>query len=268
MIQYICETCGTWHAASERPPERCAICEDDRQYVGWDGQRWTTHEALLAAHDARIEEAAGLLAVGASPEFAIDQRALLLPTDAGNILWEALPIVSPEAVRAIEAHGGADRIIISHPHFYSGMGAWSDALGGVPILLHEADRRWVQAPHPAIEYWSGDALRLSSAVTLVRTGGHFPGSTALHWADGPRAGGALFAGDSPQVTMDRRHVCFMHSYPNLTPMRTSDVRAMRERLAPYRYEDVFGYTFDRDIVGAGRAAVDASFSRHLDAVKA
>ena len=95
MNQFICETCGTWHAAAERPPERCVICDDDRQYVGWEGQRWTTHEALLAAHGPRIEEVAGLLALGTSPAYAIDQRALLLPTDAGNILWEALPIVSP-----------------------------------------------------------------------------------------------------------------------------------------------------------------------------
>jgi hypothetical protein len=242
------------------------VCLDDRQYVGWSGQTWTTHDDLLRTHAQRIEDEEGLLGFGMTPEFAIDQRAFLLPTDAGNILWETVPLVTPEAVAAIEARGGVDRIAISHPHFYASMGEWSDALGGVPILLHEADREWVQRPHASIEWWSGDELALSDSVTLIRTGGHFRGSTALHWADGPRPGGALFSGDAPQVVMDRRHVSFMYSYPNLIPMRTRDVVALRERLAGREFQDVFGYTWGRVIRGGGRAAVDASFERYLAAV--
>lgn len=265
--KHICETCGTQHAASERAPATCRVCADERQYVGWQGQTWTTHEQLVQAHAQRIEEQDGLLGFGMTPGFAIDQRALVLPTDAGNILWETVPIVTSEAVRAIEARGGVDRIAISHPHFYASMGEWSDALGGVPIMLHEADREWIARPHPRIELWSGDELALSDEVTLIRTGGHFRGSTALHWATGPRPGGALFAGDVPQVVMDRRHVSFMYSYPNLIPMRTRDVVALRERLSSYAFEDVFGYTWGRDIRGRGRAAVDDSFERYLAAVR-
>lgn len=267
MTKYICETCGTQHGDSKEAPSHCAICEDERQYVGWDGQRWSTHEALRQSHVQRIEEENGLLAFGVSPAFAIDQRAFLLPTDAGNILWESLSVVTEEAVDAIRACGGVDRIVVSHPHFYAAMGEWSDALGGVPITIHEADRQWVQRPHTAIELWSGDELALSDNVTLVRCGGHFAGSTALHWAGGPRRGGALFSGDALQVAVDRRHVSFMYSYPNLVPMRTSDVITMRDRLAKYDFEDVFGYTWGRNIIGGGREAVDVSFARHLAAVK-
>ncbi len=263
---YICRTCGTQFAATRRPPDECPICLDDRQYVGWPGQAWTTHDELAKAHAQRIEYEEGVLGLGMEPGFAIDQRALLLPTDAGNILWETVPLVTSEAVDALRAQGGVDRIVISHPHFYASMGQWSEALGDVPILLHEADREWIQRPLAAIELWSGDELRLSDAVTLIRTGGHFPGSTALHWADGPRSGGALFSGDSPQVVMDRRHVSFMYSYPNLIPMRTRDVLAMQRRLAPYDFADVFGYTWGRVIVGGGRAAFDASLRRYLAAV--
>ena len=100
--------------------------------------------------------------------------SLLVPTGNGNILWECLSAVTREAVAAIQAKGGIERIIISHPHFYAAMGEWSDALGGVPILLHEADRQWIQRPHPAIEHWSGDedvlkVIRrvLGAADTLV-----------------------------------------------------------------------------------------------------
>lgn len=66
--------------------------------------------------------------------------------------------------------------------------------------------------------------------------------------------------------MDRRHVSFMYSYPNLIPMHPGDVVAMRERLAGYEFEDVYGYTWGRNILGGGRAAVDRSFERYLSAV--
>lgn len=266
MTKHICETCGTQHADSDHAPANCAVCDDERQYVGWAGQRWTTHEALGEAHEQRIEDDDGLLGFGLTPAFAIDQRALLLPTDAGNIMWESLPLVTDEAVAAIKARGGLDRIIISHPHFYASMGEWSDAFGGVPILIHEADRKWVQRPHPSIDFWSGEELAISDSVTLMRAGGHFAGSTVLHWADGPRPGGALFSGDALQVVLTRRHVSFMYSYPNLIPMRTSDVVAMRDKLAKYDFEDVYGYTWGRNIIGGGREAVDASYERYLAAV--
>lgn len=266
MPCHICETCGTQYAETSTPPASCPVCEDDRQYVGWEGQRWTTHDALAASRRLRIEDDAGLLGIGL-PDFAIPQRALLLPTDAGNLLWECVSLVTDEAVDALRSRGGVDLIAISHPHFYSSMVEWSEALGGVPILLHAADKAWVQRASPRIEFWEGDVRPLSPDVTLLRCGGHFPGSTALHWRRGPR-GAALFPGDALQVVFDRRHVTFMYSYPNYVPMRSSDVRAMRERLAGYDFEDVYGYTWNRNILGNGRAAVDASFARHLAAVEA
>ncbi len=267
MTPYICRTCGTQHTPSERPPARCRICEDERQYVGWEGQAWTTVEDLALHHRVVEEEDTGMLSLGMRPGFAIDQRSLLLETDAGNLLWEALPLVTDEAVAAVRARGGAERIVICHPHFHASMVAGREVRGGIQILLHEATRPWVQRPDPRIEFWAGDQLSLSTAVTLIRTGGHFEGSTALHWSDGPRPGGALFSGDVPQVVMDRRSVSFMYSYPNLIPMRTRHVLALRERLSRFDYQDVFGYAKGREIRGEARAAVDASFDRYLAMVR-
>lgn len=195
--------------------------------------------------------------------FAIPQRSLLLATEAGNLLWESLSLVTEAAVQLLREHGGVDRIIISHPHFYASMVEWSEALGGVPVLLHAADRSWVRRPARCIEYWHGDTLALGNGVTLVRTGGHFPGSTVLHWATGPRGRGALFVGDSPQVAQDRRGVGFMYSYPNYLPLPAADVRAMRERLAPFDYDDAYGFSWGRNILGGARAALEASFDRYL-----
>lgn len=268
MPTHVCETCGTQYADSTQPPARCAICEDERQYVGWSGQRWTTLQSLASGHKNRIEEEEGLTAFGITPAFGIDQRAFLLQTDAGNILWESLSLVTSAAVDVIRSRGGVRYIIVSHPHFYASMAEWSEAFDGAPILLNELDREWVQRPHPSIQLWSGDKLTLSGDVTLVRCGGHFPGSTALHWKGKGRPRGALFSGDALQVTFDRRHVSFMYSYPNFLPMRTSDVREMRRRIAEYDFDDVFGYTWGRNIIGGGRQAVDQSYDRYLSKVTA
>ncbi len=264
----ICETCGTQYDAHGASRERCAICADERQYVGWAGQRWTTLETLASTHAVRIESDHGLPGIGVSPAFAIDQRALLLLTERLGIMWECVSLVTRDAVDRIRSMGGVDLIVISHPHFYSSMVEWSDALGGVPVLLHEADRQWIGRGSGRIQLWSGDELELSKGVTLIRCGGQFAGSTALHWQDERRRAGALFPGDALQVVADRRHVTFMYSYPNYIPLHPQAVLNMRARLAKFQFSDVFGYTWGRNIIGEGRAGVDRSFERYLRAVGA
>ena len=44
--KYLCVTCGTQYPESANPPEHCPICEDERQYVGPDGQQWTTLDQI------------------------------------------------------------------------------------------------------------------------------------------------------------------------------------------------------------------------------
>ncbi|MBY0572290.1 MAG: hypothetical protein K2P84_01300 [Undibacterium sp.] len=259
----ICATCGTQFELHESAPSSCPICEDERQYVGWQGQTWTTHSKLASQYQLRLEDDAGVLSIALTPDFAINQRAMFLPTDAGNILWECVSLVNDQALQALKALGGVDKIIISHPHFYSAMVEWSDALGGVPILLHQADKQWVPRSAKQIQFWSGDEYALSDRVTLLRCGGHFPGSTALHWRDGPRPGGALFPGDAIQVVMDRRHATFMYSYPNYIPMKRSDILRMQALLEKYPFDDVFGFTHQRNIIGDAKNAVNLSFERFL-----
>ncbi|OJX16707.1 MAG: MBL fold metallo-hydrolase [Devosia sp. 67-54] len=263
MNCFICTSCGTQFANSSTPPAHCPICDDDRQFNAGHMQEWTTHDALSRSHRLRIEDDDGVLGFGITPNFAIPQRALLLPTDGGNILWECVSLVTDEVVSALNARGGVDLITVSHPHFYSSMVEWSEALGGVPILLHEADREWMQRPSARISFWSGDTQELSAGVTLLRAGGHFPGSTVLHWKDGPRAGGALFAGDAPFIPADRRRFTFLYSAPNYVPMPSREIRRMRELLNGYDFADAYGFTWGRNLIGNARAILDASFDRHL-----
>ena len=72
MAAWICRTCGVQHAETDRPPEVCAICADERQYVGWEGQRWTTMAELAAERTTVLrEEEPNLLGIGLEPSFAI-----------------------------------------------------------------------------------------------------------------------------------------------------------------------------------------------------
>ena len=113
----ICATCGVQYPA---PREDCPICLDERQYVGWDGQRWTSLAELAAAgHRGSIrQEGPGVLGVGTDPPTAIGQRALLVMTPAGNVLWDMISYLDDDLAARIRALGGIRAIAISHPHFY------------------------------------------------------------------------------------------------------------------------------------------------------
>ena len=267
MESFICETCGTQFAPSRLPPAVCPICADERQYVGWNGQRWLTMAELACSHRVRMEEDAGLLGIGTAPSFAINQRALVLPAASLRMLWECTSLATPEAAQQLR-QTGIDLIAISHPHFYTAMAEWSEALGDVPVYLHADDAEWIQRRPKRLELWTGDRLRLADGVTLIRCGGHFPGSTVLHWRDAQRPEGALFPGDALQVVQNRRSVSFMYSYPNLIPLQPHAVRTIEARLAGYEFRDVYGFTWGRNILGGGREAVDASFARYLAAAAA
>jgi glyoxylase-like metal-dependent hydrolase (beta-lactamase superfamily II) len=265
-VAFICETCGTQFEPSRAAPARCPVCEDERQYVGWSGQRWTSMAQLARGHRIELADEDGVTTLRMRPAFAIDQRAFLIPYGPQKLMWECLSLVTDEAVQGIRAAGGVAAIALSHPHFYAAMAQWSDALGGVPIYLHEADRDWVRRASPQLRFWGGERLELSDDLTLVHLPGHFPGSSGLWWKSGPRATGCLFPGDALQVVMDRRHVTFMYSYPNAIPLGPQAVRALQSSIAALRFEDVYGFSHGRQIIGGGKAAVEASFARYLRAV--
>jgi hypothetical protein len=259
---WICETCGIQYAESSGPPSHCAICEDSRQYVGWEGQRWTTLEELRASHRADVrDEEPGLVGIGCTPSFAIGQRALLVE----GVLWDCVPLLDGMA-EAAEAHGGLRAIAISHPHYYTTFVDWSHAFGGVPVHVHADDREWVTRPDPCVEYWAGEELDLGHGLTLLRLGGHFAGGQVLHWAGGCGGRGALLSGDIVQVVQDRRWVGFMYSYPNLIPLPAATVARMVEKLEPYGFERVYGAWWDRVVAGDGKATVRRSAERYIRAL--
>ncbi len=266
MPLHVCATCGTQYPDSEAPPERCPICEDGRQWVPEDGQRWTTLEQLRREHRNAVREDGELTGIGTEPSFAIGQRALLVPVDGRNVLWECITLLDDETAVAVERRGGLAAVAISHPHYYSAMVEWAERFD-CPILLHEADRRWVMRPHPCIELWQGDTRPLGDGLTLERLGGHFPGGTVLHWAAGAGGAGVLLSGDIVQVIPDRGHVSFMWSYPNLVPLPEPAVRDIAARLRPLAFEQIYGAWWGRIVRGDAKAVVERSAERYVRALR-
>jgi hypothetical protein len=266
MPAFICTTCGTQYPESETPPASCAICQDERQYVNPLGQSWTTLQAMRRTYFNCVRQhEPGLIGIGTVPTFAIGQRALLLRNANGNVLWDCVSFIDDATVTIVQALGGISAIAISHPHFYASMVEWSRAFGGAPIYLHAADRQWVMRPDPAIRFWEGEATVIAPGLTLLRCGGHFTGSTVLHWADGAAGTGALLSGDTATVTPDRK-LSFMRSYPNLVPLDAGSVRHIADVLAAWQFDAVYGGWWDRVIATGGKAALAHSVKRYVTAV--
>ncbi|VAW30862.1 hypothetical protein MNBD_CHLOROFLEXI01-2487 [hydrothermal vent metagenome] len=266
MAHFICQTCGTQFGETAVPPEHCPICEDERQYVGWDGQQWITLATLQEKHQNEIGEVEPqLTGISSTPSFAIGQRALLLQTAQGNLLWDCISLLDEATKSAVDALGGIKAIAISHPHFYSAMVEWSRAFDA-PIYLHEANQRWVMRPDPAIQYWQGETKTLWDGLTLIRAGGHFSGSSLLHWSGGANGAGALLTGDTIQVVSDRQHVSFMYSYPNLIPLSAKAVEGIVTAVTPYAFDRIYGAWWDRVVKSEAKTAVTRSADRYIAAL--
>jgi hypothetical protein len=266
LQNYICKTCGTQFPLSQQPPDACPICLDQRQYIGFNGQEWTTLAELQQTHtnETRTLEP-GLTGIGSRPAFAIAQRALLVQTSGGNLLWDCISLLDRPTLEAVKALGGISAIAISHPHYYSSMVEWSRAFDA-PVYLHADDRQWVMRPDPAIIYWQGETYPLLDGLTLIRCGGHFQGGTVLHWPAGAGRKGALLSGDILTVVPDRHHVSFMYSYPNLIPLPASAVQRIVAAVEPYPFDRIYGAWWERVIQQDGQAAVQRSAERYLRAI--
>jgi hypothetical protein len=262
MTHWVCKACGTQYPASEEPPGACAICEDERQYIPADeGQVWLSWGDFVDAHEADVRDDHGILGIGCTPEFAIGQRALLVRSSVGNVLWDCTTYIDDGLVDQIAAEGGIAAMAISHPHYYSAMVEWAHAFG-CPIYIHETDRKWVMRPDAAIRYWSGEWEQLGGGLTLIRCGGHFDGGQVLHWEERR----ALLSGDIVQVIPDRKYVSFMYSYPNLIPLPPSKVEALAGALEPFEFDTIYGAWWGRIVGSDGSAVVRRSAQRYVRAV--
>lgn len=267
MPFHICSACGTSYPDASAPPRHCRICDDERQFVPPGGQAWTTTESLGRGHvNASRQLETDLFEIHTHPHFGIGQRALLLRTADGNILWDCLALLDEAAEALIHSLGGLRAIAISHPHYYTCMQDWARRFG-CPIHLHVADAEWVMRPDPAICHWRGETMEILPGVTLIRLGGHFPGGTVLHWAEGAERRGAILSGDIVQVAADLGRVSFLWSYPNMLPLSATTVRRIADTLAAWKFDRIYGAFPGRQVMSGGADAVQRSAARYIELLR-
>lgn len=114
----VCATCGT-HYPLSGTYKVCPICNDDRQYIPEGGQRWTSTEELSSRYSVRAHRLSeNVYELEITPVFAIGQRAFLILSPQGNILWDCIPLLNEPIIGFIKAHGGLRAIAFSHPHYW------------------------------------------------------------------------------------------------------------------------------------------------------
>lgn len=196
------------------------------------------------------------------PEFGIGQRAHLVISPQGNVLWDCIANLDESTIDLINKLGGIKAIAISHPHYYSTIVEWGKTFN-TPVYIHEADKMWIQRNDSTIKLWSGREMRLWDGMKLILCAGHFDGATVLFV---PEQGGQLFTGDNPQVCSDLKSVSFLYSYPNYIPLPAKDVLFIEESLQHLNYESLYG-AFGKYILNNGKDIVKFSVKRYLNQFK-
>lgn len=267
MALWICTACGTQFPDTPAPPAVCPICDDDREPPNRHEHPWTTLPELVAGgrRVRTVEHEPGLTGIGTDPAFGIGQRPLLVATPSGNVLWDCMAYLDDEVEHAVRARGGLSAIAVSHPHFQTTVTEWADRFD-VPVWLHEHDRPWVMRPSDRLRFWTGETHPLLPGATVVRLGGHFPGSTVLHWEHAADGRGVLLTGDTIMPVTGSGWATFLYSHPNLLPLPAAEVRRIRDTLAAYGYDRLYAGWFDSTLIGRADRTVHESADRYLAAL--
>lgn len=260
----VCTACGTQFPTPDRRAVRtCHICDDPRQYVPPSGQTFTTLAALRETHRNEFTTYAPdprLTAIATTPRFAIGQRAFLIRTPAGNVLWDCVTLLDEETIARVNELGGVKAMVISHPHYYTTHAQWARAFG-CPVYVAAEDASWTTMD-------SAHRVLLTSAETdvegtgalAIKLGGHFPGSLVLLFD------GRLFVADTLVTTpagLGEWHVdgtgaarekppglntfSFLWSIPNAIPLGVDELARMWGILKAYGFAATHGAFQGMDI---------------------
>ncbi|HSC38652.1 MAG TPA: hypothetical protein VLD19_12295 [Chitinophagaceae bacterium] len=260
----ICITCGTQFTPGLPLPALCPVCEDDRQYIGAGGQQWTSLPALSDKYSVlfkKINE--HLYELTMTPAFAIGQRAFLILSPHGNILWDCIPLINEPVAEFIKSKGGLKAIVFSHPHYYSTMNVWAEQFD-CPVYIHRDDEHWIKNWGPHVQLWAGPERDFWDGIKAVHVGGHFPGSAVLQ-VPSLSPGGALMVGDTLLIALSKRHMAIMHSYPNQVLLPREIFAAALERMKGLRFDTMYGAFAWQTLQGNAMEVFKESMNRYVKA---
>lgn len=246
----ICTACGTQFPVTEDSGKSsCRICDDPRQFVPPTGQTFTTLAKLREDGYKNVwkqdEYNPKLWNVWTETKFAIGERAILLQTPHGNILWDLITLLDQETVDKINSLGGLAAMVISHPHYYTTYADWSRTFS-CPVYIAQADSQWLErtdTPGLNLQLFNEQHKEIVPGVTAIICGGHFDGSIVLHWER------TLFIADTiltvpsgknptppPPSSSSITSFSFMYSIPNWIPLNPSAIHGIWKAIQDPKYD--------------------------------
>ncbi|MGN6751527.1 MAG: hydrolase [Intrasporangium sp.] len=259
---WICATCAVETDDLTDPPAECAICSDERQWVPATGQAWTTLDSLRDKGTRITIEAVepGLWGLRADPEVGIGQQTMVVVTGEGTVLFDCIGYIDAGTVDFVRSLGPTLAVAASHPHMYGVQTEWARALGGVPVLVAEADREWMRRRDPLVEFYR-DGRPLADGLALHRVGGHFPGQAVVEWRYGADGRGVLLAADAIFPNPDRKSVSFLRSYPNRIPLSANVVQRIAAQVEAMHFDRLYN-NFGTVVPSSAKQIIRSSADRH------
>ncbi|KAF7556766.1 hypothetical protein G7046_g6208 [Stylonectria norvegica] len=264
----VCLTCGTQFPTSDRAAiTTCHICDDPRQYVLPSGQSFSTLGEIIETHKNEFTPDAAdlrLTYISTSPKLAIGQRAILIKTPAGNVLWDCLTLLDEETIAQIKARGGLKAIVISHPHYYSTHVQWARAFG-CPVYLANEDKQWatMDSSHQALITETETEIE-GTGIKAIKLGGHFPGSLVLLSDEHLMIADTIMTTPSGLGNYDAdatgtkrakppglNTFSFLYSIPNYIPLSVDEMARMWAILRGYDFSITHGAFLGTDIEDKG-----------------
>ncbi|CAG7564725.1 unnamed protein product [Fusarium equiseti] len=265
----VCDTCGTHFQTTSL--KTCFICDDPRQFVPPTGQSFSTLGDLKKKHRNEFTPCAtdpDITFITSVPKLGIGQRAILIKTPTGNVLWDCITLLDDDTVKKIKEMGGLRAIVISHPHFYSAHVQWARAFE-CPVYLASEDMTWTTfSSSHQIPLTETTTPILDTGATAIKLGGHFPGSMVLH------CNNRLFIADTLMTTASGvgdwsvdasgaertqppglNTYSFLWSIPNFIPLGVEDMVRMWGVLKEWEFERTFGGFMGMDVRGDAKRRV-------------
>ncbi|KAH7305977.1 metallo-beta-lactamase family protein [Stachybotrys elegans] len=265
----VCNACTTQFPTSDRSSlKTCFICDDPRQYIPPSGQSFTTLNDIVNKHHnefAPFKSDERLISITTTPKLGIGQRAILVKTPAGNVLWDCVALLDENTIARIKDLGGLKAIVISHPHYYSTHVQWARAFQ-CPVYLASDDVQWtaLRSRHQVLLTSTETEVVDGSGFLAIKLGGHFPGSLVglfdgrLLIADTlmtTPAGIGRWEADATGAARAKppglNSFSFMWSIPNMIPLSASELARMWEILKAYEFRSTHGAFVGMDIEDAG-----------------
>lgn len=277
----ICTACGTQFPTADRTQlTTCFICDDPRQFTPPSGQSFTTLGVLSSSSSdggakyqnnfSTYDKDDRITFVYTTPKVGIGQRCALIRTPEGNILWDCITFLDDATVRKINDLGGISAIVISHPHYYSTHLLWARTFN-CKVYLAEDDKKWLaqrDGDRQTFLFGLGKDPTMpigKTGATVLKLGGHFPGSLVLLF-DGrlliadtlvttPSGLGSWEKDASGAARMEghlgrpqgMNSFVFMWSIPNMIPLPPDEIAAMWKVLEKHEFRSTHGAFMGQDI---------------------